>query len=277
MSNDHSKTLNSAHKVANAEVVDDANPIDEALGETGEDDIEFSLDQLSHAYAKVIRGNTDNALATEPGDVDAGQGNDVSIPTEEPDPVELDDKRDDAPCPLSEVSVLETILFVGTPPDVRLTAKKLAGMMRDVSPKEIPTLVEELNQKYQRQNAAYRIVQESGGYSMTLAEDLAEIRNQFYGEVRDAQLTQPAIEVLSVVAYNQPIARVAIDRIRQRPSGAVLSQLVERRLLAIDPESESSKERRYITTSRFLELFGLTEIGDLPQAQEVENIDDFFG
>jgi chromosome segregation and condensation protein ScpB len=47
--------------------------------------------------------------------------------------------------------------------------------------------------------------------------------------------------------------------------------------LAIDPQSESGRDRQYITTDRFLKLFGLGEIGDLPQAQEVDNIDEFFG
>lgn len=247
------------------------------------DEIEFSLEQLSQAYAKVIRGqaNSGNGSEAEPpsptespaetDDEDAELANSEVL-----DPVELDDRRDDAPCRITETSVLESILFVGAPPELPLTAKRLASMMRDISPKEIPGLVQQLNELYAAQGTAYQIIEKDKAFQLTLREDLESIRAGFYGEVRSAQLTQQAIEVLAVVAYSQPISRSQIDRVRQRPSGAVLSQLTDRQLLAIDPQSESSRDRHYITTERFLKLFGLGELGDLPQAQEVDNIDEFF-
>lgn len=252
------------------------------------DEIEFSLEQLSQAYAKVIRSQagsgsqTGSGTETEPSSptesAGAAEEDDAELANSEVlDPVELDDRRDDAPCRITETSVLESILFVGAPPDLPLTAKRLASMMRDISPKEIPGLVGQLNELYDAQGTAYRIIEKDKAYQLALREELQSIRTGFYGEVRSAQLTQQAIEVLAVVAYNQPISRTQIDRIRQRPSGAVLSQLTDRQLLAIDPQSESSRDRHYITTERFLQLFGLGELGDLPQAQEVDNIDEFFG
>jgi segregation and condensation protein B len=259
-------------------------PIDAADAPSGADEVEFSLEQLSQAYAKVIRGQANHQGAANEGEPIAG-GTEATPSVEDDlelansevlDPVELDDRRDDAPCRITETSVLESILFVGAPPDLPLTAKRLASMMRDISPKEIPGLVEQLNQQYADQNAAYRIVLKEKAFQLAITEDLDSIRSGFYGEVRSAQLTQQAIEVLAVVAYNQPISRNQIDKIRQRPSGALLSQLSERQLLAIDPQSESSRDRLYITTERFLKLFGLGELGDLPQAQEVDNIDEFF-
>ncbi len=259
-------------------------PLEGADAPTGADEVEFSLEQLSQAYAKVIRGQaTHQGAASESetvpseSELAANVEDDLELANSEVlDPVELDDRRDDAPCRITETSVLESILFVGAPPDVPLTAKRLASMMRDISPKEIPGLVEQLNQQYAAQNAAYRVVTKDKAFQLALADDLESIRSGFYGEVRSAQLTQQAIEVLAVVAYNQPISRSQIDKIRQRPSGALLSQLSERQLLAIDPQSESSRDRLYITTERFLKLFGLGELGDLPQAQEVDNIDEFF-
>lgn len=255
------------------------------------DEPEFSLTQLSQAYAKVIRAQgahrapepsstppaADRQLP-DPDSSEPSEEDDLELAAEELlDPVELDDRRDNAPCRISETSVLESILFVGSPPDLPLTARQLASMMRDISPKEIAGLVAQLNEQYSAQGAAYRIVKNEKAYQLALLEELQPIRNAFYGEVRSAQLTQQAIEVLAVVAYNQPISRSQIDKIRQRPSGAILSQLTERQLLAIDPQSESSRDRQYITTERFLKLFGLGEVGDLPQAQEVDNIDEFFG
>jgi segregation and condensation protein B len=101
------------------------------------------------------------------------------------------------------------------------------------------------------------------------------IRQKFYGEIREAQLNQFAIDILSIVAYQQPISRNELDKIRQRPSGSLLNQLVERQLLLVDPTSPSSN-KIYRTTDRFLELFGLTSIEDLPLAHEVDDIGEFF-
>lgn len=262
---------------------------DEVAAASAGEEPEFSLEQLSQAYAKVIRAQGANRLQEStpatpdrkgpaPESTETSDEDDCELVAEELlDPVELDDRRDDAPCRISETTVLESILFVGAPPDLPLTARQLASMMRDISPKEIAGLVAQLNEQYTAQGAAYRIVKNEKAYQLALLDELQPIRNAFYGEVRTAQLTQQAIEVLAIVAYNQPISRSQIDKIRQRPSGALLSQLTERQLLSIDPQSESSRDRQYITTERFLQLFGLGEVGDLPQAQEVDNIDEFFG
>jgi segregation and condensation protein B len=266
-------------------------PLAEDAVSAAGDEPEFSLEQLSQAYAKVIRAQGVNRAPNQnipPAEEvprspkltesELSDEDDLELVTGELlDPVELDDRRDDAPCRISETTVLESILFVGSPPDLPLTARQLAGMMRDISPKEIAGLVAQLNEQYAAQGAAYRIVQQEKAYQLALLDELKPVRDAFYGEVRSAQLTQQAVEVLAVVAYNQPVSRSQIDKIRQRPSGAILSQLSERQLLAIDPQSESGRDRQYITTDRFLKLFGLGEIGDLPQAQEVDNIDEFFG
>jgi segregation and condensation protein B len=265
-------------------------PLGEDAVSAAGDEPEFSLEQLSQAYAKVIRAQGVNRAPNQnippaedvprspkPTESELSDEDDLELVTGELlDPVELDDRRDDAPCRISETTVLESILFVGSPPDLPLTARQLAGMMRDISPKEIAGLVAQLNEQYAAQGAAYRIVQQEKAYQLALLDELKPVRDAFYGEVRSAQLTQQAVEVLAVVAYNQPVSRSQIDKIRQRPSGAILSQLSERQLLAIDPQSESGRDRQYITTDRFLKLFGLGEIGDLPQAQEVDNIDEFF-
>ena len=108
---------------------------------------------------------------------------------------------------------------------------------------------------------------------MSLLSEHQALRERFYGRIRRARLSQSAIDVLALVAYNQPITKRDIEEMRQRPSGGVLSQLVRRGLLRIERVEEENKKRRqtlYWTTDRFLELFGLDSIDDLPRSQEMD-------
>ena len=85
-----------------------------------------------------------------------------------------------------------------------------------------------------------------------------------------ASTPSAAVEVLSLVAYNQPITSEKISALRGHPSGAIVSQLVRRQLLQMKRPKESPRTPVYHTTPRFLRLFGLEDLEDLPQAQEVE-------
>jgi len=101
---------------------------------------------------------------------------------------------------------------------------------------------------------------------MVLRDEFDSIRGRFYGKVREANLTQSALDVLAVVAYQQGASRQQVESVRGRPSGGILSQLVRRELLRVDRSSEKPK-MRYFTTDRFLDLFGLESIEDLPKSE----------
>ena len=167
---------------------------------------ELSLEQLSQAYAQVMREQGqpfDEDAEFEPeGDADAedqSEENSSEANSEAekyPDrekkqksPEEID-AEDNASCPISPKSIVEAILFVGVPAGVKMTGKKLAAVMRDVSPKEVKKIVKELNNDYEASNAAFRIVEESGDFKLKLTEDLLEVQNHFFGRNRPAKLSQ---------------------------------------------------------------------------------------
>ncbi len=108
------------------------------------------------------------------------------------------------------------------------------------------------------------------GYRLELREDFAPLRNVFYGRVREARLSQAVIDVLAIVAYRQGCTRTDIEEMRRRPSGALLSQLVRRKLLRIERPQEKPRVPRYFVTDRFLELFGLASLDELPQSHDVD-------
>ena len=167
-------------------------------------------------------------------------------------------------------TILEAMLFVGHPENEPLSREEAAAGMRGVEVDEIDELVEELNEEYESLGCPYIVVHEKQGFRLTLRPPWQPLRERFYGKLREARLSQAAIDVLSVVAYRQPITREEVDHLRGKESGALLRQLVRRTLLRIEMPKEKGERKCYHTTDRFLELFGLEQLADLPQSEEVE-------
>jgi len=248
-----------------------------------EDEQELSLDRLSEAYAEVLRQQAgEDASGTSSGrgrlvadkvaqeESEDESDSDDALVDEEPSR----EQDDNAACPITPESIVESILFVGVPRGEKLTSKKIASVMRDVSPKEVRAIAKRLDAQYKKENSAYRISLESGSISMVLAEDLKELQNEFFGRNREATLSQAAIDILAVVAYRQPIGRDEIEKSRNKPVGGTLKQLVSRDLLSVTPDENKPKRKLYSTTDRFLDLFQLTELADLPQAHDVSELEE---
>jgi segregation and condensation protein B len=232
----------------------------EALAPNFDDDQGLSLEELGQTYAALLHQGADPY--EEPA-VQAG-----------PVPLEQDDEPhrvlagdDDQGCPITPKSILEAILFVGHPLNEPLTSEKIASLMRGVMPQEIDDLVAELNEAYAAEDRPYTVASVGAGYQLTLREELSGLRDKFYGKIREARLSQSAVDVLAIVAYNQPITHEEIDRIRGRESGAILAQLVRRDLLAIERSAERRGKPVYRTTERFLDLYHLESLDDLPQVE----------
>lgn len=229
----------------------------------------LSLEKLSAAFAAAMGGDEPYAVSTdeeetvEPSEAEESSEDAVArvLATEE----EPDD------CELSPRTILEAMLFVGSPDNSPLSADRAAARMRGVAIDEIADLVEELNQAYREEGCPYEIVSSGGGFRMTLREDLSRLREKFYGKVREAKLSQPAVDVLALVAYNQNVTREEVDKMRGKPSGPLLNQLVRRELLQLQRTGKGKeKQKTYSTTDRFLEMFRLSSLDDLPQPQGLD-------
>lgn len=292
-----------------------AQEFDDELGDEIDED-EFSLDTLSQVYAQVLRQNQPLQNTFDGGENHSNKStavneslNEASIANDASDPTgasrgtkhirlesegDLQETDDNANCPIIPESIVEAILFVGCPIDEKLTAQKIAAKMRDVSPKEINAIVKKLNQRYEKEGAVYRIRSEGGHLFMELDAALRSFQRAVAGKDRPAQLSQSAVEVLAIVAYNQPISKARVEELRKRPSGSLLNQLTGRGLLTIHPHPEqiasavsmgsqdrenvrNLKQKHYATTDRFLELMNLDSIDDLPQSHEVDDLDEMLG
>ena len=88
------------------------------------------------------------------------------------------------------------------------------------------------------------------------------IQEKLYGGPKETRLTQPSIDVLSLIAYRQPVGKAELDTTRGADCGAVLRQLVRLGLVAL---KRADMAGGYETTARFLEIFGLRTLDDLPR------------
>jgi segregation and condensation protein B len=235
-----------------------APPVDEGL----------SLDKLSSAFAEMLGGGDDPYSAPEePAEAVPDPAADVAKvlaaePTEE-------DR--DAACEISPVTILEAMLFVGDPENAPIEPQWVASLMRGVRPAEIESAARELNDRYRAENRPYEIVSEGKGYRLALRADFRALRDKVYGRDRAVKLTEAAVEVLAVVAYHGSLTAEEVNKYRGKPSGALLKQLLRRQLLRLErPEGTAKKNARFSPTRRFLDLFGLSGLEDLPRVQDVE-------
>jgi segregation and condensation protein B len=167
-------------------------------------------------------------------------------------------------------TIVEAMLFVGNRENRPLEAEQIAEKLRNVSAEEVDQTVVHLNAHYQERGCPYTIAAERGGYQMVLRSEFASVRTNFYGKIRETRLSQQAIDTLAVVAYRQPITVEEIQDIRQQSCSTILNQLVRRNLLSISREIQDKKSVvRYHTTPRFLELFQIQSLDDIPKPEEI--------
>jgi segregation and condensation protein B len=230
-----------------------------------------SLEKLAEAFAQVMRvehrpaepppDQSGEPAAGASGAVEAAPPT-IDRPIEPALPVQT---AEEDSCPISPRSILEAMLFVGNRTNEPLSASRAAELMRDVTADEIPPLVAELNRRYQAESAPYYIAGDGAGYRLVLRREFHPLR---YGRIREARLSQAAIDVLALVAYQQPITGEQIHRLRSRPSSHVLAHLVRRGLLRLERPEPNRRTPHYYTTDRFLRLFNLASLDDLPRSEE---------
>lgn len=208
-------------------------------------------------------------------EVDQIDPNEATVP-EEPVPEEPKDNPvpsqsltpPEAASPPPLLRIIEAMLFVGDGP---LTEARACGTIRGLTPTELHETIDTLSRDYRAQGRPYYIKLKDQGYVLELRSRYAPIKEKMHGTVREARLSAPAIEVLALVAYRQPTTRQEVDSLRGADSNSLLRQLVRHGLIAVHREKDQ-KEPTYITTKRFLELFHLSSLEDLPQTQELRQI-----
>ena len=238
---------------------------EELADEFAEDLDGLSMDDLGAAYARVAAEHDPEAFAQPEEAAPENEASETDIADEEPGHSDADGAY------VTPEAIVEAALFVGHPENKRFTEQRLASLMRDVSPEEVVVLVDQLNESYKEADQGLRIMRDEQGYRMSIAPEVEAVRRSFLGKVRETRLSQTAIEVLSLVAYQPGITAQKVQDQRGRESGPLLNQLVRRQLLKMErikPPEGGRAIPHYHPTERFLVLFGLQTLDDLPQVDE---------
>jgi segregation and condensation protein B len=168
--------------------------------------------------------------------------------------------------PLSPRQVLEALLFVGGP---GFTNRRL-GELLGLAPEQIEESLDQLNSLYAQEDRPYEVRLVDGGWRLQLRGEFEAVRGRVYGQgPREVKLSQSALEMLSLIAYEQPLPRERLADTAQPDADANVRQLIRRDLVAVQRGAGESSDIRYVTTPRFLELFGLRSLHDLPRAEDV--------
>jgi segregation and condensation protein B len=255
-------------------------PLDSSFEESAGDATEqsWSVEEIERLYRQAL--DTVDAVANDlnaasdalSGSADA-EG--LEAPAGAPATVAAEPSRSaadaaDTPASVGPEQVIEALLFVGGKP---LTIKALGAVLRgEFDPSFIETAIDRLRERYAVQNRPYEIRVTEEGYALGLRAEFESDRSRLYGfGPRQVRLSQDTLEVLSLVAYRQPISRRAIEDIGKRGAGSHLRQLLQRELLVLDRgEGGKGAEATYRTSPRFLQLFGLRRLEELPQIEDLD-------
>ena len=167
--------------------------------------------------------------------------------------------------PAASLALLEALLLSTHSP---MTAGRLAELMDLESTKPVRKAIKELNQQYESTNRSFRVEQVAGGYQILTLPEFGEHLKKLHPKEADAKLTKAALETLAIIAYKQPVLRADVEAVRGCACGETIRSLMEKHLVKIAGRAEEpGRPILYGTTKRFLELFGLNSLRDLPQPE----------
>lgn len=158
--------------------------------------------------------------------------------------------------------VLEGILFVVG--DEGITLNKICEIL-NISMEDAKNLLKELKRNYESEDRGIRISYLGDAFKLTTKQEHKEYYEKLVENPDNNLLSPSALEVLAIVAYNQPITRIEIDEMRGISSSHMIRRLVAKGLLKEAGKSTMpGRPNLYKTTSDFLDYFGLATINDLP-------------
>src|SRR4051794_16974955 len=179
------------------------------------------------------------------------------------------------------IRVIEALLFSAQKPIAPreiLSALKAAGNEDDLQPNEfakvreaeVAAALEQLKVEYIEQQRGFQLVERAEGWQFVTDPKYAPWIQQLFPAPKPARMSSPALETLAIIAYRQPITRADVEVVRGVTIEGVLQTLMERGLVKIAGRAEiPGRPLLYETTQFFLEHFGLRDLDELPNADEL--------
>lgn len=161
--------------------------------------------------------------------------------------------------------ILTALLFAGAQP---LAVDQLQHVLPEWPSAALDSSLRRLQERFAAQQRPYALGERGGAWQLQL---LPQYRHSFHLKLRSengVRLTRELLEVLSLVAYRQPISKSDLEDDLGIDAEASLRNLQRKQLISVIPADDSQRTASYATTPRFLEVFGLDSVADLPALQD---------
>jgi segregation and condensation protein B len=177
--------------------------------------------------------------------------------------------------------VIEALLFSAQKPlPIRELTKAIRGAGEEdefspnefarISEAEVAAALEQLKIECIEQQRAFRLNEKADGWQLATDPKYAQWVRQLFPAPKPARLSAPALETLAIIAYRQPITRADVEAVRGVNIDGVLQTLMERGLVKIAGRAEiPGRPLLYETTQFFLDHFGLRNLDELPNVEEL--------
>ena len=160
------------------------------------------------------------------------------------------------------ISAIEAVLFASGDP---ISLDRLSQTL-EIPPEKTEKLIKMLEEKYAAQNSGITVTRLENTYQLITREEFAPYIKKAFDIKRRTPLSPASLEVLAVIAYNQPVTRSFIEQVRGVDCSGVVSTLVEKELIEERGRLElPGKPLLYGTTKNFLRCFNLSDLSDLPE------------
>ena len=166
---------------------------------------------------------------------------------------------------------IEAVIFASEEAVTLQTVRQVTG--RDLDSAEFQSIIEKLNAEYAQTGRTFHIHRIAGGYRFLSRPEFSDILKKLLAPNIRRRLSQSILEVLAVIAYNQPVTRGEIQQIRGVSPDYAIDRLLLRGFIEVRGRADSpGKPLQYGTTKEFLDLFHLSSLKDLPKLREIKEI-----
>ena len=172
--------------------------------------------------------------------------------------------------PAQAKQVVEAMLFASSKP---LAVADIRKVVKSLTPGQIGGILSDLRAEYASTGRSFELLEIANGYEIATKKEFAPWIMRLELQRKIKQVTQSALETLSILAYKQPVTRAEIEELRGVDASGVLNTLAERNFIRIVGKKEvPGRPFLYGTTEKFLEHFGLRSIEDLPNIDEIKTL-----
>lgn len=167
-------------------------------------------------------------------------------------------------------AIVEAMLFASGDTVSLETLAEIIG----VDKKTLGLLISRMMDNFIEQNRGIQIREIDGGYQLCSKPEYFDYVKRLFEPRQKQGLSQAALEALAIIAYNQPITKAGVERIRGVSSDSAVNSLIERNLIKESGRMDApGRPILYETTEEFLRAFGYRSLSDLPRMDDFMNIE----